>query len=627
MYQMKHALQLLLMTFVTGILLTGCAGDSKNAEENTTMTDYIKDTHSYANPEEAVITHLALDLEADFGIKELKGTATYDINAAEDASSIIFDSKELNIESVTVDGKEVEFTLGEEKEIFGQPLTIPIKGTSKKVVIAYSTSPDAEALQWLNPSQTAGKSHPYLFTQGQAILTRTWIPIQDSPGIRISYEATISVPEELMAVMSASNPQERNASGKYRFTMAQPIPPYLIALAIGDITFKAIGERTGVYSEPSMIASSAFELSDMEKMVEAAEALYGPYKWDRFDLIILPPSFPFGGMENPRLTFATPTIIAGDKSLVALVAHELAHSWSGNLVTNATWNDFWLNEGFTVYFELRIMEALYGKSYAAMLTSLGHQGLVETVKDLDERDTHLFLDLEGRNPDDGMTDIAYEKGAHFLMMLEKEVGRATFDAFLRSYFKDHEFQTMTTDKFVAYLKTNLLAPNGVTVNIDEWIYGPGLPENCPVVTSERFEAVSEQATAFIAGKSAESLKTEDWTTHEWLHFLKALPYSLADGQMQDLDNAFNLTQSGNREIQAAWYKLAIYQGYGKEILPSIRTFLVEVGRRKFLTPLYTAMIESGMREEAKSIFSEARPNYHSVSYNTIDALLAEPEKG
>ena len=627
MYQMKHALQLLLMTFVTGILLTGCAGDSKNAEENTTMTDYIKDTHSYANPEEAVITHLALDLEADFGIKELKGTATYDINAAEDASSIIFDSKELNIESVTVDGKEVEFTLGEEKEIFGQPLTIPIKGTSKKVVIAYSTSPDAEALQWLNPSQTAGKSHPYLFTQGQAILTRTWIPIQDSPGIRISYEATISVPEELMAVMSASNPQERNASGKYRFTMAQPIPPYLIALAIGDITFKAIGERTGVYSEPSMIASSAFELSDMEKMVEAAEALYGPYKWDRFDLIILPPSFPFGGMENPRLTFATPTIIAGDKSLVALVAHELAHSWSGNLVTNATWNDFWLNEGFTVYFELRIMEALYGKSYAAMLTSLGHQGLVETVKDLDERDTHLFLDLEGRNPDDGMTDIAYEKGAHFLMMLEKEVGRATFDAFLRSYFKDHEFQTMTTDKFVAYLKTNLLEPNGVTVNIDEWIYGPGLPENCPVVTSERFEAVSEQATAFIAGKSAESLKTEDWTTHEWLHFLKALPYSLADGQMQDLDNAFNLTQSGNREIQAAWYKLAIYQGYGKEILPSIRTFLVEVGRRKFLTPLYTAMIESGMREEAKSIFSEARPNYHSVSYNTIDALLAEPEKG
>ncbi len=619
---MKSIRNIFLLASIT-LLFSNCKSDAKTEESTVETTDHIMDTHSYAQPDKAFITHLSLVLNADFGAKQISGTATYDIQVSAGAENIIFDCKELDIQKVTVDGKEVEFALGESKDIFGQPLTVPVSDKSKKVVITYATPPHAEALQWLNPSQTAGKKQPYLFTQGQAILTRTWIPIQDSPGIRISYDATVTVPKELMAVMSASNPQENNGTGVYTFTMAQPIPPYLIALAIGDLEFKSLGDRTGVYSEPSMVAKSAFELSDMENMVEAAEALYGPYKWDRYDVIVLPPSFPFGGMENPRLTFATPTIIAGDKSLVALIAHELAHSWSGNLVTNATWNDFWLNEGFTVYFESRIMEALYGKSYASMLISLGYQGLVETVEDLDEKDTHLFLSLEGRNPDDGMTDIAYEKGAHFLMMLEKEVGRTIFDAFLKSYFEDHQFQSMTTDKFIVYLKKNLLEPNNVEVNIDEWIYGPGLPENCPVVSSDRFTIVGEQATAFIAGKAANSLTTEEWTTHEWLHFIKSLPYTLANGQMEDLDKAFDLTHSGNREIQAAWYKLAIYQGYGKKIVPSIRTFLVEVGRRKFLTPLYSAMIESGMKAEAKSIFEEARPNYHSVSYNTIDALFAE----
>ncbi len=619
---MKSTLNIFLLASIA-LLFANCNNETKNEETATETTEHIMDTHSYAQPDKAVMTHLSLDLKADFAIKQISGTATYDIRVAEGADQLILDSKDLDIQKVTVDGKEVAFTLGEVKEIFGQPLSIPVSEKSKKVVITYATSPSAEALQWLNPSQTAGKVYPYLFTQGQAILTRTWIPIQDSPGIRITYDAKVAAPENLMAVMSASNPQGKNGTGVYSFKMEQPIPPYLIALAIGDLEFKSVGKRTGVYSEPSMIASCAFELSDMENMVEAAEALYGPYKWDRYDVIVLPPSFPFGGMENPRLTFATPTIIAGDKSLVALIAHELAHSWSGNLVTNATWNDFWLNEGFTVYFESRIMEALYGKSYAAMLTSLGYQGLVESVEDLDEKDTHLFLDLAGRNPDDGMTDIAYEKGAHFLMMLENTVGRQKFDAFLKAYFNDHQFQSMTTEKFVAYLKANLLEPNGVEVNIDEWIYGPGLPDNCPVVSSERFDAVSEQATAFIAGKSAATLKTEAWTTHEWLHFIKAMPYTLAIGQMEDLDKAFGFTNSGNREIQAAWYKLAIYQGYGKKIVPAIRSFLVEVGRRKFLTPLYSAMIESGMKDEAKSIYQEARPNYHSVSYNTLDDLFAK----
>lgn len=615
-----------ILFFSLTLSIWSCKNDQKTSTLMSNEVTPVMDTHSNAHPDQAVVRHLSLDLTADFAAKKISGTATYDITVQPGADSIVLDTRDLEIQKVTVDGNETPFTLGASNEWLGQPLSVPVNPGAKKLSITYSTQPGAEALQWLEPSQTAGKKLPYLFTQGQAILTRTWIPIQDSPGIRMTYDAKISVPKELMAVMSASNPQTKNAEGIYTFKMAQPIPAYLIALAIGDLEFRSLGKRTGVYTEPSMMAKASSELTDTEKMVEAAEALYGPYQWERYDLIVLPPSFPFGGMENPRLTFATPTILAGDKSLVALIAHELAHSWSGNLVTNATWNDFWLNEGFTVYFELRIMEAIYGKSYTEMLASLGYQSLKATVADLTPRETHLFLDLAGKNPDDGMTDIAYEKGAHFLLMLEEKAGRETFDAFLKSYFKDHEFQSMTTTAFLAYLDEHLIKPNKLDVNIDAWVYGPGLPSNCPVVTSERFTSVDVQSTNFIKGQPAPSLNINGWTTQEWLHFIQALPDSLSAAQMKDLDTAFGFTKSGNSEIQAAWYKLAITQGYGKEIVPSIREFLVEVGRRKFLTPLYTAMLDNNMKEEAQSIYKEARPNYHSVAYNTMDKLFSEAEK-
>ena len=617
---MKSNLFILLAVTLT-LTLNSCKNDQKKSALETSEPTTPMDLHTYAKSASAVIKHLSLDLFVDFSAKKLSGTASYDIDVKEGADSIFLDTRDLDIQKVTVDGTETPFKLGSAKEWLGQPLAVPVTMNSKKLVITYATRPGAEALQWLEPSQTAGKKYPYLFTQGQAILTRTWIPIQDSPGIRLTYDAKISVPEELMAVMSASNPQTKTADGMYTFKMEQPIPAYLIALAVGDLEFASIGKRTGVYSEPSVVHKAAEEFSDMEKMVEAAEALYGPYQWDRYDVIVLPPSFPFGGMENPRLTFATPTILAGDKSLVALIAHELAHSWSGNLVTNETWNDFWLNEGFTVYFEFRIMEALYGKPYSDMLTSLGYQSLKQTVADLDPKDTHLFLDLKDRSPDDGMNDIAYEKGAHFLKMLEFTAGREKFDAFLKKYFTENKFQSMTTAKFITYLNANLLEPNHLDVNVDEWVYGPGLPANCPVITSEKFAAVDVQTANFIKGQPAASLNKNGWTSHEWLHFILALPDSLSTDQMKDLDKTFGFTNTGNNEIKDAWFKLAINQGYGKEILPSIRTFLINVGRRKYLTPLYGAMIEKGMLDEAKSIFAVARPNYHSVSYNTIQGLF------
>ncbi len=586
------------------------------------------DHHSFSKPDEAVTKHLNLNLSVDFEKRVLSGYARYDIEH-NNAERIILDAKDLSIERVTIGSgeseKETTFQLGEEAPYLGQALEIAIENNTKVVTVYYQTAPDAAAaLDWLEPRQTADKKHPFLFTQGQAILTRTWIPCQDSPGVRITYNATIKVPAELLAVMSASNPQEKNESGEYTFKMEQPIPPYLLALAAGDLVFQPIGERTGVYAEPSMIEKSAYEFGDMEKMLVAAEELYGPYQWDRYDVIVLPPSFPFGGMENPRLTFATPTIIAGDRSLTSLIAHELAHSWSGNLVTNATWNDFWLNEGFTVYFERRIMEALYGEDYVGMLTELGYQDLEADVKDLgpESEDTHLHLDLEGRDPDDGMTDIAYEKGAFFLTLLEDRIGRENFDQFLKQYFETHKFQTITTEEFVAYLNKNLIIPYELKIDINEWIYGPGIPDNITVADSERFKAVDNQRTLFLDRATVEPLNTDEWSTHEWLHFLRKLPRDLDGKMMKALDDKFRLSQSGNSEILAAWFELAIYSGYSDAILPEIESFLVTVGRRKFLSPLYRALKETDQLETARKIFEKAKANYHSVSANSIGEILS-----
>lgn len=587
---------------------------------------YVMDPHSYAKPQEAAATHLELDLQVDMEGRRISGTATY-LLQRQGGDSVIFDTDGLHIEKVTLaDGTEAPFAMGAKDPILGQALRVALPPGADKVAITYSTSRDAKALQWLSPAQTKDKQFPFLFTQGEAILTRSWIPVQDSPGIRITYNARVSVPRELMAVMSATNPQERSADGMYTFTMDKAIPPYLIALAVGDIHFKPTGKRTGVYAERSMVDTAAWELADMEQMVEAAEALYGPYRWGRYDVIILPPSFPFGGMENPCLTFATPTIIAGDRSLTSLIAHELAHSWSGNLVTNATWDDFWLNEGFTVYFEHRITEALYGKDYNDMTSLLGYQDLLGNMAEIDSgshpEDTALKLDLKGRNPDDGMTDVAYEKGYAMLRVIESKVGRPRFDSFLRGYFDHFAFHSISTDTFKSYINKELFVPGQVAMNLDEWIDKPGIPSNVIVPVSDKFRKVDAEVVRWGKGTPAKDLATAGWSTFEWMHFLRHLPAGQSPGRMDELDATFRLTASGNSEVLAAWLEQCVKndheRAYGK-----LDEFLTTVGRRKFLVPLYTELkaTEKGLAV-ALRIYAHARPNYHSVSVRTIDELLA-----
>lgn len=595
--------------------------------------NFADDVHSYANPNAVRVTHVDLDWTVSFEQKSIKGAATLDIqiNTARKNQPLILDTRDLTIEKVEAssDGKtfkKADFKLGETDKILGAPLTIQIPPDAKKVRVFYSTSPNASGLQWLAPEQTAGKKFPFMFSQAQAIHARSFIPLQDSPQIRVTYSARVRTPKNLLAVMSAEgNLQTNKRTGDYRFTMTHPIPSYLIAIAVGDIGFKSLGKRTGVYTEPSMLEKSAWELADTEKMVEATEKIYGPYRWGRYDLLVLPPSFPFGGMENPMLTFATPTILAGDKSLVSLVAHELAHSWSGNLVTNATWRDFWLNEGFTTYLERRIIEAVYGVPRREMEAKLGKASLVEELVGTDERDQILHVDLNGRDPDDGFTGIPYEKGALFLRWLEEKFGRERFDKFVRGYFDSHAFQSITTETFEEYLQKNLLDkyPNVVArADVDEWIEKAGLPSNAPSPQSDAFEKVEMQAKSYLDGKiAANAINTKAWTTQEWLHFLKTLPENVGAMKMSELDKAFNLTKVGNSEVAFQWLLMSIKNEY-MAADARLEDFLISIGRRKFVRPLFAELAKTpaGMKR-ACEIYAKSRPGYHPITQASIDAIV------
>ncbi|HKG21100.1 MAG TPA: M1 family metallopeptidase [Blastocatellia bacterium] len=592
----------------------------------------MRDYHSYSNPEQVRVKHVDLDWDVLFDQKVLKGTAVLSLDrpASGDNFPLVLDTRELNISraEASADGKsyaDAKFSMGKSDPILGAPLTVELPVKATRVRITYSTSPGASGLQWLDPQQTGGKKYPFMFSQSQAIHARSWIPLQDSPKVRVTYTARVRTPRELLAVMSAENDAKTPRDGDYTFKMAQPIPSYLIAIAVGDLSFRPLGKRTGVYAELPVIDKAASELSDTEKMVEATESIYGPYRWGRYDLLILPPSFPFGGMENPRLTFATPTILAGDKSLVSLVAHELAHSWSGNLVTNATWRDFWLNEGFTVYLERRIQEAVYGRGREEMEAVLGRQDVEREMSTLEDRDEILHVDLKGRDPDEGSTQVPYEKGALFLRHLEETFGREAFDKFLRGYFDHFAFQSITTARFVDYLKKNLLEKNpqlAAKVPVEEWIYQPGIPASAPRAVSDAFPKVEKQSDAWTKGEiRASDLKTSAWTTQEWLHFLRHLPEQLDRSKMGELDKAFRLTGTGNSEVAHQWLLMAVRNGY-EPAYPRLEEYLTSIGRRKLIKPLYEEMVKTPEgRERAMAIYRRARPTYHPIAVTTLDEIM------
>jgi leukotriene-A4 hydrolase len=591
------------------------------------------DPNSYAEIDKVRVKSLALDLHVAFKTHQIVGTAELSLDWRDkSAQQLKLDTRALSIatvELVDADGKRTpaKFSLGAADKILGAPLIIEVPGQAPKVRVSYATNPEASGLQWLSESQTAGKQHPFLFSQSQAIHARSWVPLQDTPAVRFTYSASVHVPKPLRAVMSANNdPAARTGLGEYKFEMDKPIPSYLLAIAVGDIAVKTTGPRTAVYAEPSMVEKAAKEFEDTEKMIVATEKLYGDYRWGRYDILVLPPSFPFGGMENPRMTFATPTVIVGDKSLTSLVAHELAHSWSGNLVTNSSWKDIWLNEGFTSYVENRIVEAVYGREQSDMEDVISQFGLKQQMAELPANDQLLMLaPLDGRDPDDALTDVAYIKGSWFLTFLEKRVGRDKFDAFLRSWFDAHAFQSVDSDTFVAYLQKNLLDKNPGKVKAEEveaWLKQPGLPPTAEPVKSARFDKVDAARGEWLAGKrAAKALAEAKWGTQENVRFLEGLPEKLDAKQLAELDAALHFNGTSNGEIAQRWYPLTVRSGWN-EARPAIEKFLIGIGRRKLIMPTWEALVATpdGLTF-AEGVFVKAKPGYHPITTGSVQGVL------
>ena len=592
------------------------------------------DEHSYAQPDKVRITDLGLDLQVNFPRRELAGTATLTLAwADEEARELVLDTRDLSIAAVEARNgsrkwRAVDFALAPRDERFGSKLSITLPRQYEQVRIAYATSPQASGLQWLSPSMTAGGKTPFMFSQSQAIHARSWVPLQDTPSVRFTYTARVRTPVDVMALMSADNDPAAPRDGDYTFKMPQPIPSYLMAIAAGDLVFKPISARAGVWAEPQTVDRAVKEFEDTEKMIQVTESLYGPYRWERYDLLILPPSFPFGGMENPRLSFITPTVIAGDKSLVSLIAHELAHSWSGNLVTNASWKDMWLNEGFTSYVENRIVEALYGKERADMEFVNSRNGLKAELAEIPAEQQVLMLPARvGSDPEDALGAIAYDKGAWFLQFLEQRYGREAFDPFLRSWFDTHAFQSVSTEQFVAFLRSELMAGKPGVVSEAElatWLSAPGIPDFAPQTASPRFDAVDATREAWVKRRTAaRDLKTSAWTTQEWVYFLEGLPRTVDPDRLVELDQAFRFTGTANGEIAQRWYPLTVRSEYF-EARPAMSLFLRKIGRRKLIMPTYEALVQTadGLAF-ASQIYAMAKPGYHPITSASVEALLAK----
>ena len=595
-------------------------------------TAFALDPLSYANYDQVKTRALHLDLKADFAKKTLAGHAELTLDWLDkDARRLDLDTRELaisKIEAIDARGRwsPVTYTQGKFDEEKGQALRIALPRQAPKVRIYYRTAPTASALQWLTPAQTLSGKRPFMFSQSQSINARSWAPVQDTPSVRFTYTARIEAPAGLRVVMSADNDPKATGKGGWKFSMPQPIPSYLLAIGIGELEARTLGGRTGVYAEPKRIDAAAYELADTEKMVEAAESLYGPYRWGRYDMLVLPPSFPIGGMENPRLTFLTPTMIAGDRSLVDLIAHELAHSWSGNLVTNASWKHWWLNEGFTTYVTTRILEKLYGEEVATMNLQLEQEEAIASLKDIPQAKQALLT----RDPDTASntyTDegLAYPKGAWLLRTLEERAGRAVFDPFLRGWFDGHAFQSVTTGQFIAYLRSNLLAKYPQVMSeaeLDEWLYGAGIPASATHARSPRLDALDATTAAWIKGElSTAKLDTKNWTALEWMKFLNDIDNKADAARLKELDAAFNLARTGNNEVAFRFYRAAAHAGY-RAIRPQMQAFLMSVGRMKFVVPLYAALRANPEdRAWAEATYQAARKRYHPETQAGVDKAM------
>ncbi len=627
----------LMAVFLVSTVLTACGGTDKNevaAEKDS--YDPAHDYFTFANTDEFVTRHIALDLEVDFVAEKLRGSVTLYLTVLDtSADEIILDTRDIDVAAVAFaradgDTEIATFAMGETDAVKGTPLVITVptgidSSDEVTVRVEYETSPNASALQWLPPELTAGGKHPMMFSQSQSIHARSWVPLQDTPAVRITYEAAIRTPGDLLAVMSANNDPLTPRRGDYQFDMPQPIPSYLLAIAVGNLYFAPLGEDTGVYTEPELLDASVYEFANTQDMLDVAEERFGPYQWGRYDLLVLPPSFPFGGMENPRLSFLTPSLLAGDRSLVSVVAHELAHSWSGNLVTNATWRDGWLNEGMTSYLESRLMEIIYDSDRVDEERVLNYEELLGDFEVVPVERQGLAPRLDSGDADDVQGTIHYHKGQLFLQYLEEGFGREKFDPFILGYFDHFAFQTITTEIFVDYLDENLLQKNPGVISreqVEAWMYQPGLPDGAPVPSSTTLDGAAELAGAWAVGEAAlEDIPLDEWSPQALIHFINSLPVDLAHEKLTILDEGLGLSTTRNAEIARTWFIHVATRRF-ESAYGELEEHLNRYGRARLVAPVYGALAANGHDiAVAKSMFSDARSAYHPITVAYVEGML------
>ncbi len=584
------------------------------------------DPHSYWDSEQPRTRHLHLRLQVDFERRVLRGEATLDLDR-DAGGPLDLDTKGLRVHAVRDgDGRALAHVFDPHDAVLGQRLRLELRPGTRRVRLDYETSPEAVALQWLEPAQTEGRRLPFLFSQCQAIHARSLVPLQDTPRVRTPYSAEIGVPDGFTAVMSAGPEGDRPGPAPgwrtFAFRMPQPIPPYLLALAVGDLVSRDLSPRSRVWAEPASIEAAAWEFAGVEEMIRTAERLFGPYDWERYDMLVLPPAFPYGGMENPRMTFLTPTLLAGDRSLVDVVAHELAHSWTGNLVTNADMEHFWLNEGFTVWAERRILEALHGTEAATLGWALGETALRQALERFgpDSPLTCLRTRLAGIDPDEAFSSLPYEKGARFVALLERAAGREVFDALVRDYMARFRFGALTSEEFLAFVEERLPGLPA-RVRADEWLYVPGLPDNAPVFRSQALERLTALAEGFAGGARPAPEDASAWEPAQLLVYLQRLPRALDHAGCAWLDTTLGLTRRGNHEILVEWLTIAAGSDH-EPAFARLREVLLRVGRMKYLRPLYTALGQNARtRALGREIFAAAAPGYHALSRRVVAAVI------
>jgi aminopeptidase N len=587
------------------------------------------DPFSFANADEITVRHVSLDLEVDFDTSTIAGSATLHVRNLTGTDELFLDTNGLVIHRVVLDdGTQASHDLLTTDPILGTPLRIIVRPDTRWVRVEYETSPDAAGLHWMTPTQ-AQQEAPYLYSQNETIDARSWIPVQDSPSVRMTWDASVRVPPGYLALMSAENPTATSPDGAYTFEMDIPIPAYLQSLAVSELEFRAIDERSGVYAVPDRIDAAHAELQVVPEMMDEAEAICGPYRWGRYDVLIMPPSYHIGGMEHPRLTFATPSFVSGDGSLVKLIAHELAHSWSGDQVTTATWNDIWINEGLTVYLELRIMEAIFGSDYEAMLAENSLRAVEQYVQsDPDHPDTRMHGDLRGRHPNEGFSRISYDKGGAFWRMLESGVGRAAIDRFLKIYFARYTFEWMDADALVDLIRDELLSGNTQLeqqLRIHEWVYETGLPSNRQVVDSARFNRVDVERSRFAAGTRASLLDTRDWSPHEYVYFLQYASGQNMSGRMSELEGAWDLDDTTNLSLLSTWSHWVAGMGHLPSF-PAMERYLGTVGAGGGLVGVYSLLKNNNNASRATTLYRAFRPRYHRYAQAALDGLLEFAEK-